>query len=195
MSLSKDNILILGLAASGKTTLANEISKMNNYNVIHVDKYRYYCGTWNKKPIQEFIDEILDELKKTNKPSIIETSYNDASDPTNARIKLVEELKPFCKFILIIKPETLQKHIGQIIDRSIKRACGQEEQGANIEDSNSRACLVIKCVNNYDNNVNKLIELKEKLENHNNIITMYKFRDEYYANSGLNDLYSHYLSH
>lgn len=174
MTIMTNNILILGLAGSGKSTMAINLAKKHQLKYINVDKYRYKNG-WNRVDKFTFINNVLESLDKQG--NIIDTSYNDASDNSNARIELVEQLIPTCKKIIIIKSTNITEHIANIIDRSIKRANGEEE-GVCKETSINRASLVIKCVNNYDNNINKIMERFYDLIDDKFVI--YKTRDELY---------------
>jgi adenylate kinase family enzyme len=171
------NILILGLAGSGKTTLARKIAEKNSYQLINVDNYRY-VENWQKKDKNEFIKDVMAVIISNNSPKVIETSYNDASDPQNSRIELVEILLAECSNVYIIKSTDKIGHIENLINRSINRAIGKESQGSCVESSRNRAQLVVKCVENYDNNVKKIMDRFENIIDNKRYF--YKMRDEFY---------------
>ena len=144
------HVLILGLPGSGKGVLAEKLSERFGYEVIGMDRYRY-GENWRKKSLEEFRTDLFNAINKDNKPKIIEGAYNDG-----VRIQVVQELLPFVKKILIIRPESLETTIAQLIDRSINRFTGKEKSGSCIESSKDRACLVIHNVQNYEENVDLL---------------------------------------
>ena len=152
------NILILGLAGSGKTTLANKLSLKLGYEVISLDTYRY-GPNWQKKDFDEFRNGVMAAINKdTGCPKIIESVYND-SDSTKARIRIIQELLPVIKHIYIIKPESLEIIAAQLIDRCIERALLKEKGLPTIiEKPLDRARLLISNITMYEQNVNMLME-------------------------------------
>ena len=145
------HVLILGLPGSGKGVLAEKLSERFGYEVIGMDRHRY-GENWRKKSMEEFRISLMNEINKDDKPKIIEGVYND-----EVRIKVVQDLLPFIRKILIIRPESLEVTIAQLIDRSINRFIGKENAGTCIESSKDRACLVIDNVQNYEENVDVLL--------------------------------------
>ena len=144
------HVLILGLPGSGKGVLAEKLRERFGYEVIGMDRCRY-GENWRKKSFEEFRISLMNEINKDDNPKIIEGAYND-----EVRIKVVQELLPLIKKILIIRPESLEVTIAQLIDRSINRFIGKEKSGTCIESSKDRACLVIDNVQNYQSNVDVL---------------------------------------
>ena len=153
------HILVLGLPGSGKGVLARRLREKYGFEVIGMDMYRY-GENWRKKSVDEFLADLLNVINKDEKTKIIEGAYNDST-----RIKVVQELisRNLVQQVLVIKPESLEITIAQLIDRSINRAMGKEGAGCCIEgagccieSSLDRARLVIHNVQNYQTNVEAL---------------------------------------
>lgn len=153
--------IITGLAGCGKTTTATRLSK--NKNPIVCDDYRYEQN-WRKKSFEQYRTEIFGVLESD---SIIEGSYNDASDPENARICVFKEIVELghCQKVIIILMSKVDQ-ITSLVTRSINRATKIENQGTCKETPSSIAKLLIKNIENYDANVNALNEFKKFCHKH-----------------------------
>ncbi len=154
------HIIITGLAGSGKTTLSHllRIPSDPTDKIISCDNFRYSDSNWTKKPYIQYQSDIFDQIDRDAHNKIIEGAYHDASDPENARALVFHELLPTTKLIIIIKPSNLVSSLENIINRSLRRYTGEEPQGSCAETSSSRARLVIKFVQNYEQNMAKLDE-------------------------------------
>ena len=159
----RKHILILGLAASGKTTLAKRLKEITGFDVISFDDHRY-GNNWVKKSLSEFRQSVLHAINLNDTPKIIETTYNDGTDSTHARGIIISELIPCIKKILIIKPQPLEIVVAQLIDRSINRVLKIEPQGSCEEKSLDRSRLVMKNIEYYNQNVNFLNDFAKNYE-------------------------------
>jgi len=65
MNIKNKNVLIIGPPASGKTTLANELQKVNKHCLVHTDDYMVY-------PYEEALYIMMEDMKKLTYPTIIE---------------------------------------------------------------------------------------------------------------------------
>ncbi len=151
------HILILGLAGSGKSTLAKLIGEKLKYDVISLDNYRYRSG-WQKRTLEDFKEKTFNAVNGDNNRKVIESTYYDGTDPSQARMKIISEMLPYIEKIFIIDPESLEITISRLIDRSINRALGKEPQGACVESSMNRSKLIIKNVTYYTDNVDHLFK-------------------------------------
>jgi len=171
--MDKQLIIITGLPGGGKSTISKQLSTKYGYEIITVDKFRYVSNTWIKLPYKNFRENVLTAITNCiSQTVIIDSSYNDATDPENARVKLINELLKKAIELWIIEPEELEKQISLIIDRSINRYIGIDNTSTSPETSSSRAKLVIKNIQYYDDNVKFLDTLKTfySFVNENNII-------------------------
>ena len=73
-----DKIAIIGSPEAGKSTLAHQLSKSLNIEIIHLDRY-FWQPDWREKPRGARI-EIMRELVRKER-WIIEGTYLDSSEP------------------------------------------------------------------------------------------------------------------
>ncbi len=151
MNPNRPNILILGLAGAGKTTLATKLAKKLGYEVLSLDTYRYGPG-WSKVAFKDFRKDVFDAACASPIPKVIESVYDD-----NSRIAIINELLPTVGKCYIIKPESLETIAAQLIDRCIERVLAREKGlPAIIETSLDRARLLISNITLYEDNVREL---------------------------------------
>lgn len=72
------NILIIGCAGSGKTTLAKQLSKIYNIPAIHLDLY-YWKENWVASTKQE-MQQIVDQLLESSQNWIMDGNYTSTID-------------------------------------------------------------------------------------------------------------------
>jgi nucleoside 2-deoxyribosyltransferase len=147
MSEQRTHTLIVGLACSGKTTLALRVAARQGLRVVHADDCRYSDASWTKRALLDYAEHVDAALSAG--PSVFESSYLDASDATNARIEVLHALLPRAAAVVIITPDDAVTCLGRLVDRCIGRAAGTEPQGSCTETSLSRARLVRKFVTSY----------------------------------------------
>ena len=153
------HIIITGLPASGKTTLAKKISLETGYPVIHCDQF-IYLENWIKKPYETYREDILKAISGDSTPKIIEGTYYDADDIENRRARLFHELLIQTKLVIILEIEQ-KTQVSRLINRCINRELGKEDQGICKETDDSRAELLIRAVKNYDSSKQGLYLLSE----------------------------------
>ena len=147
-------IIVTGLAGSGKTTLSTKLSK----RVVHSDTFRYYTGTWNKLPYTVFREAIFNAISDDIVHSAVyESTYRDAHDREESRKRVIDELIESGKAtkLVVIKPTTLKNDLTSVVARSMRRARG-EEKGAAAELPENVTALILKFVQEYDENCNAL---------------------------------------
>lgn len=158
MDTQRPNILILGLAGAGKTTLAHKLASKLGYEVVSLDTYRYGPG-WKKRDFMDFRESVLNAVRITSCPKVIESVYSDPS-----RIAVIRELLPTIWRIYIIEPESLETISSQLIDRCIERAIAHEKGLPTVvETSLDRARLLISNITMYDENVTQLTEFHNEM--------------------------------
>jgi len=165
-TLQLNNILIIGLPGSGKTTLSMKLKYHHPiYKVICMDDYIYEKKEgWIRRPSNVVANDIFDIIYLTNNnvkfpiPIILESSYNDGSDPHQTRMNVINKLIEDNVFTTIIRitPVSLQETIESLFVRSSDRRNGNAEQGTCVETSSNVAKMLIKNVNNYSDNVSHL---------------------------------------
>ena len=157
------NIIITGLAGSGKSILAKKLKKITGEGeIITCDNFRYKKGQgWIKKNLKEYKNSILNEVNKNDNLKILEGSYYDGSDPEHMRMIVFQDLLYKCQYVFIIQPIDKVDQIAKLIDRSINRVIGKEPHGTCEETSTSRARLIIKNVENYERNCKCLYDFFE----------------------------------
>lgn len=155
--MPRDLILVVGLAGAGKTTVAKKLGEFG-HEVVHSDTLRYSDQQWTRRPVFDYharVQEAIAAARGRLQPGkcvVFESSYRDANDPDNARALVLRELVTQAKQVFIIRTEGLVNDTARLIDRCIGRAAGTEPQGACPETSENRARLLIKFIQNHDEN-------------------------------------------
>ena len=159
--------IVTGLAGTNKSSIAQELA---GDNIVHCDEMRYdkSDGTrWIKRSYADFRTLVLDAVRE--KQAIgdvaVEGTYYDATDPENARIRVFQELAedPVCTQVCILRMGRADQ-IERIIARAIRRATGEEPQGALPETPKTVTRLVLKCADNYEDCIRALDEFRENIE-------------------------------
>jgi adenylate kinase family enzyme len=168
-ALPKRLTLIVGLPASGKTTLAKRMVAANvgwtpRSGLTHIaaDEHRYVPGTWTKRPKEDFIRSVRAAIDAAPTPfCVVDTTYRDAHDPTAARVALVMDLlaSGTVADLVIMKSTSLLVDLEKVMRRSLNRASGAEPQGAAVETPANVAAQAAKFVQQYDANVAALEDL------------------------------------
>jgi hypothetical protein len=174
--------LIVGLAADGKTTLAETLAKVHGGVPFKSDDCRYVPDTWTRRDAAEFIADVEARLKEeAGKKVLIDTTYNDAHDPQNARRRLVDELIKSGRVgtLIIFKSEEME-HLEGIMTRSFNRLLKTERQGAAKETPKDVAALMRKSVKNYEANVAALEELELMARGKEGVRVIVGKRDQVY---------------
>lgn len=175
-------ILIVGLACSGKTTLAHKIAEKNGYVVIRSDDLRYADSKWTRLPLADYKNRVLEainsELDK-GQTVVFESSLLDINDSENAREIVLKSLLPDAHTVLIIEPEEFFICLGNLIDRCIGRAMGTEPSGSCPETTMSRARLVTKFIKGYDVSAGALATFRDVAEK-KGCNVMFSPRDKFY---------------
>jgi hypothetical protein len=171
-NLDKSIKIVTGLACSSKTTEAKILAEtaQPTHVVLSFDNYRYSDEKWTKKDYATFKSDVFHAIKTIqNKDKhvriVLEGAYNDASDPEQARMKVINELIDSKNVIqvIVLTPKDKFTHIMSIVKRSISRENGEEPQGACPETPESATKLISKCYINYSNNMEALQELDDHL--------------------------------
>jgi adenylate kinase family enzyme len=149
--------IVTGLACSGKSTLAQKLSP----NVLVCDHYRYGPG-WVKRDPKDYVASVL--ARVADQPNlVIEGALHDAHDPMQAReraFKRILEFYPGTR-VYVVLPKTMHEQVADIVKRSIGRAKGEVPQGTCPETSESVAKLLVKTIQNYEENVRALEDFSE----------------------------------
>lgn len=166
MTDRQKNIIITGLAASGKTTWAKFLNEKNKLGseLIVCDNIRFTNDKdWIRKPLFDYRNDILTAINRNSIAKIIEGAYFDPNDTEQARNTVFNELinNGYIKTVYCIEPDTLEGQMTRIIRRSINRSSGAEPKGTCPETPNTVAKLVIKNCINYNLNCEMLTKLKE----------------------------------
>lgn len=159
----KDRLVIAtGLAGSGKSLFMNKVRETEpDSKVIVVDNFRYVPDSnWVKRPRDEFIKAILDEIQSVPPTTLIyiDSSLYDAHDPSHARELLLLGLLMFVREIRIFTYETALEQATALIQRSFGRLTGERDAGACPESAESVAKMILKNSSNFEKNTGALKE-------------------------------------
>lgn len=144
----KIKIVIIGSAGSGKTTLANILGDRLGVHVFKTDDYRYYPGTWNKKPYEEFVTSMKTDIG-TLDSWIIEGSFYDAHDSQNTRVKQMIEFISVCDLLICFREDKIRL-IESLMKRCHQRMSDDGKGGSAVETYQSQAKLLTKAIETHE---------------------------------------------
>ena len=158
-------IIVVGLDGPKKMQVAKSlVAEDPTLSIVDANMYRR-----SESGVKRSYDQYHESLIKVlDENSVFVSTYLDYSDSDMRSQRLVNFLignrKPTR---LIIVDQDMNSLVASIVDRSIRRAKGEEQQGGACEKetSESRAKLLIKAIQSYDDAVYEIKSL-EKYANH-----------------------------
>lgn len=161
----RDLILIVGLACSGKTTLAQKFAA-EGHECVHSDNLRYSDNKWTRRPLTDYrrcVDEALHSARQrvADQNSVVfESTFLDMNDPEDSRRIILTELLPQAHTLIVIHSEDRFTCIARLIDRCIGLANGTLPGGSCPVTSLNRAHLLNKFILHFDTIKNALADFR-----------------------------------
>jgi DNA polymerase III delta prime subunit len=163
------DVIITGLPASGKTTLARDLAAnlTESQILIETDSHRYTDNNWTKAPRAVYRARIAAAIAEAkadtahNGHFIIESSYRDSHDPEQARIHALHDIietAPSDRKPILVRIRSLdgKDALKKLMHRILGRADGTVPQGTCPETLDSISETVQKFVRSYDDDCSAL---------------------------------------
>jgi adenylate kinase family enzyme len=117
--MNMNRVVIIGSPGAGKTTLARDLGRILNINVVHLDRVFWEPG-WKKKPRGTRID-ILQEIVRIKDQWIIEGTYLGSSKP---RLEAADTIIFLDTLALVCLCRIFKRHFSQgEVYRAIPEGC------------------------------------------------------------------------
>jgi len=152
-------IVITGLPACGKTTLAHALAREDPSLVaIRGDELRYIDDKWTRKSKADFIAAVRNAVQSAEAAGK-GWIYDSSEQARQAALQDVLGTPNEGVELKIIAPTSVTEDISPAIERCIGRVMGTVPQGACPETKENRARFLVKFVQSYDANAAALNEL------------------------------------
>ena len=146
--MTAKKIVIVGLSASGKSTLANLLGRTWHLPVYHTDDYRF-GPNWSHLTLPQFQQNVEDAIQSSGRLNewIIEGSYCDIYDKEHVRPRQMERFLKDADLVLFLDPSKADI-MASLMERSYYRSSGLLA-GSQKETFASQSLLLDNMAQNY----------------------------------------------